>query len=481
MSNYKPKVGLITFGDERQYEWEKVFKNLTVPRHDSAIEYFSKLPIDLIVAESVARTRAEIREQVDHLLASKVDVLVAHVPCWTSPNLVVYGIQRLNLPTILLSNKSPATHGTVGYLGAAGALDQIGYSFIRVREDFENEDAISKNTIPYIRAAFTVTRLRGMVFGMFGGRALGIDTGTIDPMQWRAMFGVDVEYIDQLEIIRRADLVLDQPVEDTMKWLSENVNRIDYDGNKLTPEKLAFQIRCYLATKEIIKEKELDFVAIQCMPDLSTHYVPQCISAAFLPGPYDAQGSKEPVAMACEADGDGALTMEILKQVSGGKPVLFGDLSYINESKSVIYIPNCGALCTWYAARSDHPNENLKKIQLRPAVRPGGGAITYFTAAPGPITLARLYRKAGKYFMVIISGEAIDLTPQDLNEFVQARGAHQLPTAFIKVNADINEILGTIGSNHISGVAGLYINEIVHFCELLGIEYKVFSDVGSQD
>jgi L-fucose isomerase len=310
---------------------------------------------------------------------------------------------------------------------------------------------------------------------------LGIDTGTIDPMQWRAMFGVDVEYIDQLEIIRRADLVLDQPVEDTVKWLSENVNRIDYDGNKLTPEKLAFQIRCYLATKEIIKEKELDFIAIQCMPDLSTHYVPQCISAAFLPGPYDAQGSKEPVAMACEADGDGALTMEILKQVSGGKPVLFGDLSYINESKSVIYIPNCGALCTWYAARSDHPNENLKNIQLRPAVRPGGGAITYFTAAPGPITLARLYRKAGKYFMVIISGEAIDLTPQDLNEFVQARDAHQLPTAFIKVNADINEILGTIGSNHISGVAGLYINEIVHFCELLEIEYKVFSEVGSQD
>ena len=173
--------------------------------------------------------------------------------------------------------------------------------------------------------------------------------------------------------------------------------------------------------------------------------------------------------------------MEILKQVSGGKPVLFGDLSYINESLNTIYIPNCGALCTWYAARSDHPNENLKNIQLRPAVRPGGGAITYFTAAPGPITLARLYRKAGKYFMAIISGEAIDLTPQDLNEFIQARGAHQLPTAFIKVNADINEILGTIGSNHISGVAGFFINEIVRFSELLGIEYKVFSDVGSQE
>ena len=43
--------------------------------------------------------------------------------------------------------------------------------------------------------------------GLFGGRSLGIDTGTFDPMQWRSQFGVDVTHIDQLEIVRRADLV----------------------------------------------------------------------------------------------------------------------------------------------------------------------------------------------------------------------------------------------------------------------------------
>ena len=314
-----------------------------------------------------------------------------------------------------------------------------------------------------------MSRLRGKVFGLFGGRSLGIDTGTFDPMQWRQMFEVDVEHIDQLEIIRRAELIAEEPTDEMMAWLSENVASIGYNDQGLTPDKLAFQVRCYLATKEIIEEKGLDFVAIKCMPDLTNHYVPQCLSAAFLPGPYDAQGNKEPIAMACEADGDGALTMEILKQVSGGSPVLFGDLSYINEETSTIYVPNCGAMCSWYAGRSDNPSENLSQIELRPAFRPGGGAITYFKAAPGPVTLARLYRKAGEYYMAIIPGEAVEPTPEEYEAFVKARGSHQLPIAFVKVSLDFDELINEFGSNHISGVAGTFVHELEHVCHMLNI------------
>ena len=416
-----PRIGLITFGDERQHEWNKVFGPLTEPRHAQARAYFSSLELDLVSFDEVARSRADINRQVDALKQQSVEALIAHTPCWTAPNLVVHGIQGLNRPTLLLSNRSPATHGTVGFLGAAGALDQIGYPYRRLREDFENGEAIARQALPYFRAASAVTRLRGAVFGLFGGRSLGIDTGTIDPMQWRTLFGVDVEHIDQLEIIRRADLVPEAQVQSTMEWLAANVASIGYNDQGLTPAKLAYQVRCYLATRDVIAEKGLDFVAVKCMPDLSTYYVPQCLTAALLPGPYDADGLRQPVAMACEADGDGALTMELLKQVSGGMPVLFGDVSYVNEAMGVLYMPNCGALCTWYAARSDDPRENLARVELRPANRPGGGAITYFTAAPGPLSMARLYRRAGSYIMGIFDGNAIELPAAELAAFVQAR------------------------------------------------------------
>jgi L-fucose isomerase len=375
----------------------------------------------------------------------------------------------MDLPTVLIGNKHPSTHSTVGFLGAAGTLAQIGYPHLRVREDFDTANgAIADKVLPFFRAASATARLRGKMYGLFGGRSLGIDTGTADPMQWKRLFGVDTEHIDQLEIVRRAELVSAEETEQMINWLTENVAVVNYD-DKLTPEKLAFQVRCYLATKEIIAELGLDFVGIKCMPDMTNHYVPQCISAALLPGPFDAGGDKEPVMMACEADGDAALTMEILKSVSGGKPALFMDVSYIDEARQTFYFPNCGAFCAWYAGRSANAAENMGKVELRAANRPAGGAITYFTTAPGPLTLARLYRKSGDYYMAIITGETVDISQEEYNSFVAARGSHQLPTAFLKMDVNMELFIGEFGSNHILGVAGIYTTELEHVCRMLNI------------
>jgi L-fucose isomerase len=459
----------MTFGDARKHEWENLFRGLTEPRHAKIVAYLQGLPLDVHAFDGVARTKDEIDVQVDRLKAKGVEAFVVHLPCWTAPNLVVRGVQRMALPTVLVSNKHPGTHGTVGLLGAGGALDQIGYPHHRIREGFDTS-VLGDRLLPIFRAASAVSRLRGQVFGMFGGRSLGIDTGSIDAMQWRSQFGVDVEHIDQLEIIRRAENMAEEPAAEMVSWLEATATTVDYDGRRLSPERLDYQSRCYLATKDIIDELGLDFVAIKCMPDLSTHYVPQCLSAALLPGPYDAQGEKAQVAMACEADGDGALTMQILSLVSGGKPTLFGDVSYLDEEASTIYVPNCGAMCSWYAARADTAEQNMAQIELRPSFRPGGGATAYFKAAPGPVTMARLFRRSGQYVMAIFAGEAIEPSAADYEAFVRARGSHQLPTMFVRAQIDFEELVREFGSNHISGVDGTYVQELVLVCALLGIQ-----------
>ena len=470
-----PKVAVMTFGDERPDMWDKVFGPLTIPQHKQAIEYFENLGLEVYAFDEIARTKEQIDSQVDELQGKGVEVMIAHIPCWTSPNLVVRGVQRMNLPTITLTNKHAGTHGGVGFFGASGTLTQIGFPHRRVRENFDSPELESK-ALPFIRAASAKAKLQGKMFGLFGGRSLGIDTGTFDPMQWRRQFGVDVEHIDQLEIIRRAEVIAAERTQKMVTWLADNTACICYDDAALTDEKLAFAVNCYLATKDIIAEKGLDFVAIKCMPDLVNHYIPQCISAAFLPGPYDADGDKKPVSMACEADGDGALTMEMLKDISGGKSLLFGDVSHINDATNTLYIPNCGSQCTWFAGRSENPAENLKQVEIRPSVRPAGGATVYFTAAPGPVTLARLYRDTGHYKMAIIPGEAIELPQEELEEFIKARGKHQLPTMFVKVKMNLEHLVQEFGSNHISGVAGHYVEELVQVCNMLDITPVVMDE-----
>jgi L-fucose isomerase len=469
-----PRVGLITFGDDREYMWDGYFRGLTEPRHREARDYLRSLPLEVHAFDQVARSKQLVDEQVAELKVAGVEALFAHTPAWATPNLVVRGVQGLGLPTVVMTSKSPATHGMVGMLAASGALAQIGFQHLRVRDDF-GAPVFDEEVLPYLRAASARARLRGRVMGLYGGRSLGIDTGSFDPMQWRAQFGIDVDHVDQLEIVRRAALVDAPRVAAMMDWMRARFGAVDFDGAKLTPERLELQARCYLATKDINKERGLDFISVKCMTELSDHHVPQCISAALMPGSFDSEGAKAPCAMSCEADSDGALTMEMLKQVSGGGATLFADVSHMDEEKGILYLPNCGGMCAWFAGRSSNPDENLARIRLRPSVRPGGGATTFFTAAPGSVTLARLYRVAGRYRMAIIPGDVIELPADDLAAFVQARGRHQLPTAFVKVGADLQQFVAEFGSNHISGVAGTWARELVHLCRILDVEPVVMN------
>ena len=467
-----PRVALMTFGDERDYMWEGYFGPLTKPRHDEAKEYLASLPIELIAFEEVARSKQVVDSQVRELKAAQAEALFVHLPCWATPNIVVRAVQTAGLPTVTMTSKSAATHGMVGLFGAAGTLSQLGIEHIRVRDDF-GAPVFEERLLPYFRAASAKARLRGRVMGLFGGRSLGIDTGTFDPMQWRSQFGVDVDHIDQLEIVRRAELIDPERVDRSMEWMAGQFASIAFDDDKLTEDKLRFQVRCYLANKDINEEKGLDFISVKCMTELSDHYVPQCISAALMPGPYDAEGDKQSCAMSCEADGDGALSMQILKEISGGCATLFADVSHMDADKGILYLPNCGGMCSWFAGRSDDSQENLKQVELRPSVRPGGGAITYFTAAPGPVTLARLYRVAGRYRMAIIPGDAVDLDDADRAAFIEARGKHQLPTAFVRVDANLDRFVDEFGSNHISGVAGNWVRELVALCAMLDVDAVV--------
>ena len=168
----QPKVALITFGDEREFEYEKLYAKHTEPRHAQAVDALRAWGFEVVTGEGIARTKPQIDAQVRALRAEAPDVLIAHVPCWVSPNMVCRGVERLGLPTVLVANDSPSTHATVGLLGAGGALDQVGYPHLRIRREWDCPDQTPFLTrlVPFVRAAAAKNAIAGATFGLFGGR-----------------------------------------------------------------------------------------------------------------------------------------------------------------------------------------------------------------------------------------------------------------------------------------------------------------------
>lgn len=304
---------------------------------------------------------------------------------------------------------------------------------------------------------------------------MGMYTAVANPDQWMREFGIDVEHIDQSEIVRRAQLASQDEVEYAFQWLSRKVGKIHYDGKQLTPEKLKLQIRSYIAVREIAKEFSLDFLGIKAQPELTDHFVTMDVAEAFLNDPYDWNGSKEPIIAATEADMDGALTMEILKHISN-QPVLFADVRHYDEEYGFFDLCNSGTHPTFFAGRSYNPDENLPKVEFYPQTLyfPAGGAAVRHFAAPGKVTLARLARRRGQYWLSIVPGEFIEL-PTDEAERKARESQSNWPHAFAKLQVLPDEFLAEYDSNHIHGVYGDYVEELVWVAKMLNIPYRIFA------
>ena len=286
-------------------------------------------------------------------------------------------------------------------------------------------------------------------------------------------FGIDVEQIDQYELVVRAEEISAERKAKAREWLEKMVKEVRYDGKQLTPEILEKQIAIYYAARELIDEYELDFVGFKGQPEMTTHYAAMNIAEAFLNDPYDWDGPKQPIIAATETDMDGALTMEILKHIAQ-KPVLFADVRHYFKEENLLDLCNSGQHATYFAGGSTDPEENLKNVILYPEsfYFPAGGAAVRHIAVPGRVTLARLARISGKYIMTIVPAEIVSL-PEEKAEELAKRVQEEWPHVYVRIDASIEDFLRRYPCNHTHGVYGEYVNELIHFCRLKNIKYKV--------
>jgi L-fucose isomerase len=306
-----------------------------------------------------------------------------------------------------------------------------------------------------------------------------METGFFHLVPTIKALGTNAYQLDQLWVTERMKSVDVAQARRGREWFEELLgDRLRYDGDRLTPESLESQLRLYLAIRDLHDENGFDFCGIKGQRELTEHVCIADVAEMLLNDPYDWNGPKEPTVCATEADAYAAITMQVLKYVSGGVPSLFADVRLYHPELDLWDLVNSGQHASWYATRSNDPRANFTRITFHPALPlyfKAGGASVEFDAAPGPLTFARLGLWDDRPYLVIARGEAVELPPEQRRQ-LNAQTDPTWPHVHARIDCPIEEMIRLFPANHIHATPGDRVRPLVQAAEIAGIPPVVLGE-----
>ena len=412
-----------------------------------------------VVYRPVEPTRSP-EEAVAHIRSletKEVEVLVLYIADWSFSTTAAWAALLTNrIPMVLWTNARPDCAGLIGAAVTKGALDELGFDVPLLYGNFEDETTRIRLSI-LCRGTAAARRLRGMRYGLGGTRSLEMITATVDPTQWLQLFGIDISGFDELDVVERTSSVDSQKVTFHKKWLQKEFGKVAVDDIVIE-----LSIQLYLALKEILVEKKFDFISVKCLPVMAKVMTSFCLSHALLGDNSDAEGAKERMVCACESDSNGALTMQMMKNVDD-QAIGFSDVRWLDPDANVLRISNCGSQATDLAKSKKDVHWVKHGLQELPWKH--GAMCPQCIGKPGRVTMARLSRIEGQYVMLIAGGESLELPREALKETYWEFSPH----TFIRLDAPSERFIANLRSNHIHHMYGDWRRELIHLCRVLKI------------
>ena len=483
-------IGIVMLNDEREHVYRqnnplnmKVVRNWAKLIEENVVNVDKSRPQVVVGSEIITSIRSAQKVGEELSRANCKQVIMCY-NVWDFPFLVWPFLNSLgrDVPVLSLSNNNGKYPGNVGLLATDGALRQAGFRTHRIVGEMEDRKT-QKKVFNWIRASQAVTTIKNEVYGCYGGHSMGMETGYFHLVPTIKALGVTVRQIDQLLLREEMERVDEKEVEKGFNWLTDLLGeRIKYDGKMLTPESLKNQLRLYLSVRKVNEEKGFDFCGIKGQRELTEYVCLADVAEMLLNDPYDWRGPKEPTVCATEADAYAAITMQLLKYVSGGLPTLFMDVRLYHPDRDIWDFCNSGNHASFYAQRSFDPEDNFKHITLYPALEfyfKAGGASVSFDAGPGELTFARLGLWDDKPYLVMAKGEVVDL-PEDERKKIDDQTDPTWPHVHARLFCDYEEFIDLFPSNHILAVAGDHLESLKYLSEIAGIRPIVLGEDGKR-
>lgn len=418
---------------------------------------------------------------------------------WAYPDFSVSPMWQLpeDEPKLLLGSAIQDFPGNVGLFAAASGTAHVGIKTDRLFvEKFEKHDdyveAINaflnkgRYQPPYPKTIEVAVgekhrqkakrikeKLRGSIYGAVGPRSMQM-WNKISEADFLKYFGIVREGFDGLRLVKMAERVPDKRSERAMNFLIRRGMDLRIGPNPkkhLTRGMVIFQMKAYFALLELRQRFGVDFLGVQDQLDWIEHYPATDLTLGILNNKLRPESDDETVVAATEADDGAALTMQLLKLLSGGQSVGFNDLRYWDPEKGLYWFVNSGALAPFFAyGRNDSLSGSWSERQTYMYFKQGGGTCSCIVRVPGVVTWARFSYRNHKIYLAAGRGITDVPTYEEWKERSKTCNP-EWPHWYLKL---CGRVEWKVNSNHPITVLGDYLADLKAIAEELGIPFECY-------
>lgn len=420
------------------------------------LKYSNGEPVKVVIANSTIGRVAEAAACEAQFKKEGVDITLSVTPCWC------YGAETMDMNPLTIKGvwgfNGTERPGAVYLASVLAAHNQKGLPAFGIyghdvqnADDTSIPDDVKEKLLRFGRAAVAVATMRGKSYLQIGSVCMGIGGSIVDQTFMEEYFGMRVESVDEVEVIRRmTEGIYDKAeFERALEWTKANCPE-GFDKNpefiqKSAEEKEAdweFVVKMMIIIKDLMNgnpnlpdgcEEEMvghNAIAAGFQGQRQwTDFYPNCdFGEAMLNSSFDWNGVREPYILATENDCLNGMSMLFMKLLTN-RAQIFADVrtfwsedavknatGYDIEGKAkeaggFIHLINSGAACLdasgesvdeagnavikqWYDVNQKDVEAMLKATTWNAAdrgyFRGGGYSSRFVTKAEMPCTMIRL-------------------------------------------------------------------------------------------
>ena len=469
------------------------------------LKYSNGEPVKVVIADTTIGRVAEAAACEEKFRKEGVAITLTVTPCWCygsetmdmDPTTIkaVWGCNKTERPGAVYLASVLATHTQKG-LPAFGIY---GHDVQDIDDNSIPAD-VEEKLLRFARSAVAVATMRGKSYLQIGSICMGIGGSIIDSDFLESYFGMRVESVDEVEIIRRmTEGIYDEAeYQKALAWAKETC-KIGFDKNpdfvknsdEVKEEQFEFVVKMAVIIQEMMngcktlpegcEEEAVGHNAIaagfQGQRQWTDFYPNADFPEAILNTSFDWNGPREPYVLATENDvlnGMGMLFMKLLTN----RAQMFADVrtywsgdaikrvtgyeieGKAKEADGVIHLINSGACCLdacgevkdengegvmkpWYEMTEADMEAVMAATTWNPAdngyFRGGGYSSRFLTRAEMPATMIRLNLVKGLGpVLQIVEGWTVAL-PDDVSDTLWKRTDYTWPCTWFATRCDGKE------------------------------------------